>query len=132
MITPKEIEEKDFTKTFRGYSEDEVDEFLDRIILDIQALQEENAALKEDNERLRKENLDHKDSQVSVMHTLDQAKKLMQDISESAEKRADSIIRNAITARTALSFAFLLFRRSILFSIFFIPILLNTTLSYIL
>ena len=95
MITPKEIEEKDFTKTFRGYSEDEVDEFLDRIILDIQALQEENAALKEDNERLRKENLDHKDSQVSVMHTLDQAKKLMQDISESAEKRADSIIRNA-------------------------------------
>ena len=95
MITPKEIEEKDFTKTFRGYSEDEVDEFLDSIILDLQALQEENAALKADNERLRKENMDHKDSQVSVMHTLDQAKKLMQDISESAEKRADTIIRNA-------------------------------------
>lgn len=95
MITPIEIEEKDFTRTFRGYSEDEVDEFLDLIIVDLQALQEELARVKAENEELRKENLDHKDSQVSVMSTLDQAKKLMQDISESAEKRADIIIRNA-------------------------------------
>ena len=38
MITPKEIEEKDFSRKLRGYDEDEVDEFLDEIILDLQAL----------------------------------------------------------------------------------------------
>ncbi len=95
MITPKEIEEKDFKRSLRGYDEDEVDEYLDLIILDLQALQDELAKVKAENEALKKENMDHKDSQVSVMHTLDQAKKLMQDISESAEKRADIIIRNA-------------------------------------
>ena len=95
MITPKEIESKDFTKAFRGYDADEVDEFLDLIIIDMQQITEEITKLREENEELRAENEEHKKSQKRVMDTLDSAKKLMRDISESAEKRADIIIRNA-------------------------------------
>ena len=95
MITPKEIEEKDFARKLRGYDEDEVDDFLDEIILDLQALLAQVDELKAENEALRVENEEHKASQRSVMNTLDSAKKLMRDISESAEKRADVIIRNA-------------------------------------
>ena len=95
MITPKEIESKDFTKSFRGYDADEVDEFLDLIIIDMQEITEEITRLRAENEELRAENDEHKKSQKRVMDTLDSAKKLMRDISESAEKRADIIIRNA-------------------------------------
>ena len=95
MITPQEIESKDFTKSFRGYDEDEVDEFLDLIIIDMQQITQEIEQLRLENEELRAENEEHKRSQKRVMDTLDSAKKLMKDISESAEKRADIIIRNA-------------------------------------
>ena len=95
MITPKEIESKDFAKSFRGYDVDEVDEFLDLIIIDMQDITAEITKLRKENEDLRAENEEHKKSQKRVMDTLDSAKKLMKDISESAEKRADIIIRNA-------------------------------------
>lgn len=104
MITPKEIEEKEFNKVFRGYDVDEVDEFLDLIILDMQGISSEIARLQNENDELRAENEEHKKSERRVMTTLESAKKLMKDISESAEKRADIIIRNAkMDAETILN-----------------------------
>lgn len=38
MITPLEIQNKEFRRGIRGYKEDEVDEFLDKIILDYEKL----------------------------------------------------------------------------------------------
>lgn len=95
MITPLEIENKEFSKQLRGYNADEVDEFLDLIIEDIEAIQEELAVLRAENSELREQNEEYKRSQINVMNTLDTAKKLMKDISESAEKRAEIIIKNA-------------------------------------
>ena len=95
MIKPSEIEEKQFSRAIRGYNAEEVDDFLDLIIEDLEKLQADYDKLQRENEELRTENEQHKKSQVSVMNTLDSAKKLMKDISESAEKRADIIIRNA-------------------------------------
>ena len=95
MITPIEIEEKDFSKKMRGYDMDEVDEFLDLIILDLQDLLVERETLLAENQKLKEENEEHIKSQKHVMETLDSAKRLMKDISDSAEKRADIIIQNA-------------------------------------
>lgn len=95
MITPQEIETKEFTRALGGYAAKEVDQFLDRIILDMQELMASRDALEKENAQLRAEIEGHRDSEKSVMNTLDSAKKLMKDISESAEKRADIIIRNA-------------------------------------
>ena len=94
MIKPSEIKEKQFSRAIRGYNAEEVDDFLDLIIEDLEKLQADYDKLQRENEELRTENEQHKKSQVSVMNTLDSAKKLMKDISESAEKRADIIIRN--------------------------------------
>ena len=41
MITPADIENKEFSRGVRGYKEDEVDEFLDLIILDMEKLLKE-------------------------------------------------------------------------------------------
>ncbi|WP_195184110.1 DivIVA domain-containing protein [Streptococcus infantis] len=37
-ITPQEISDKEFSKTFRGYDKEEVDEFLDKIYIDYEEL----------------------------------------------------------------------------------------------
>ena len=37
-ITPQEITDKEFSKTFRGYDKEEVDEFLDKIYIDYEEL----------------------------------------------------------------------------------------------
>ena len=95
MITPLEIENKEFSKAVRGYKAEEVDEFLDEIILDLQALLAEREQLKAQVEKLNQDLVQYKKSESSVINTLESAKKLMNDISESAEKRAEIIIRNA-------------------------------------
>lgn len=102
MITPHDIEVKEFHKAVRGYNSDEVDDFLDEIIIDFEEVLKDRDELKAkltklQNEvmELREEIAEHKKSEASVMNTLDSAKSLMKDISESAEKRADIIIRNA-------------------------------------
>ncbi len=95
MITPYEIENKQFSKSMRGFNTDEVDEFLDEIIIDLQKLLAENERLKEDVKTLNQELSKYKKSETSMMNTLESAKKLMNDISESAEKRAEIIVKNA-------------------------------------
>lgn len=95
MITPYEIETKEFSRSMRGFNTDEVDDFLDAIILDLQKLLTENENLKAEVKKLEDELAQYKRSESSVMNTLESAKKLMNDISESAEKRAEIIIRNA-------------------------------------
>ena len=95
MITPLEIEQKEFTRVVRGYKEDEVDTFLNLIILEMENLISENEQLKEDNTRMKKEIISTKNSEEEVLSTLETAKRLMSEISESAEKRADMLLKNA-------------------------------------
>ena len=95
MITPLEIEQKEFTRGVRGYKEDEVDTFLNLIILEMENLISENEQLKEDNTRMKKEIISTKNSEEEVLSTLETAKRLMSEISESAEKRADMLLKNA-------------------------------------
>ena len=79
----------------RGYNAVEVDDFLDLIILDLQKMLEDQENLKKTVKSLEAELAQYKRSETSVLNTLESAKKLMNDISESAEKRAEIIIRNA-------------------------------------
>ncbi len=54
QMNTKEILEKDFKISMRGYNQEEVDEFLDKIIQDYEAFQQEIDKLKQENEHLRK------------------------------------------------------------------------------
>ena len=95
MITPAAIRKKDFTRGVRGYREEEVDQYLDLIADDLGALLWENAELKVNARTLSQEIDRLKNSGTSVMGTLEAAKALMADISASAEKRADIVLKNA-------------------------------------
>lgn len=95
MITPSDIQEKDFTRGVRGYKEDEVNAFLDLVTLDMDKLIQENLVLKENINTLNQEIERYKGSEGSIFETLEAAKALMGDISASAEKRAEIVLKNA-------------------------------------
>ncbi|MFC2662262.1 MAG: DivIVA domain-containing protein [Eubacterium sp.] len=95
MVTPKDIQVKQFGLSMRGYNKREVDEFLDAITIDYQNLIEEKSRLEQENKDLKSRLEESQKNEHSVMNTLEQAKRLMSDISESAEKRAEVIIKNA-------------------------------------
>lgn len=95
MITPSDIQNKVFQKGIRGYREDEVDTFLDLITLDLEKLIEENAQLTLQLEKANEELKRYQGSGGAVLETLEAAKALMSDISVSAEKRAEILLKNA-------------------------------------
>ena len=95
MITPLDIQEKEFPRVVRGYKENEVDEFLDRITLDYEKILTENERLKAEVERLKADVMKYSGTENTVLETLEAAKALMGDISASAERRAEILMKNA-------------------------------------
>lgn len=95
MITPLDIQNKEFSKAVRGYKDEEVDGFLDLISFDLERLMTENASLKSDVDRLERELNRYRGSEGVVLETLEAAKALMGDICQSAERRAEILLKNA-------------------------------------
>ena len=95
MITPSDIENKEFRRVKKGFDPDEVDEFLDLIIVDMENLIKENRKLKEELAKANNQMDKHKSSESSVYETLAAAKQLMNDIAASAERRAEILLKNA-------------------------------------
>ena len=54
-FTAKEILEKDFKTSMRGYNPDEVDKFLDAVIQDYELFQRKVELLEQENEALKRE-----------------------------------------------------------------------------
>jgi len=95
MITPLDIQNKEFSKAVRGYKEEDVDGFLDLLTLDLEKVLEENRKLKDQIKNLTAELERFRNSENTVLETLEAAKALMGDISVSAEKRAEILLKNA-------------------------------------
>lgn len=106
-LTPLDIHNKEFSRKLRGYDEDEVNEFLDQIIKDYEALIRENKELQNKVAELE-EKLGHF---ANIEETLSKAiivaqdaadelknnsKKEAQLIIKEAEKNADRIINDAL------------------------------------
>ena len=95
MITPADIENKEFSRAKKGYNEEEVDEFLDLIIVDMEKLIRENRQLKEELGKAHVQVDKHMSTETSVYETLESARSLMNDIAASAERRAEILLKNA-------------------------------------
>ena len=95
MITPSDIENKEFSRAKKGYDCDEVDEFLDLVIVDMEKLIKENRRLQEELSKANSQVDKHVSSESSVYETLNAAKQLMNDIAASAERRAEILLKNA-------------------------------------
>jgi cell division initiation protein len=95
LIGPVDIQKKQFTRGVRGYKEEEVDEFLDLLTVELDRLIRENEILKESLRNNQIEVERYRNSENAIVETLESAKGLMSDISQSAEKRAEIVLKNA-------------------------------------
>lgn len=94
-LTPLDIHNKEFTKGFRGYDEDEVNEFLDQVIKDYEMVIREKEELKEKIIGM-KEKLSHF---ANIEDTLNKsiliAQETAEDVKRNAQKEAKLIIKEA-------------------------------------
>ena len=95
MIMPIDIDKKEFTRDKKGYNSREVDEFLDLIIVDYEKCLNDNRSMAHKIKFLEKQLEEAQKSDNAMLDTLETAKRLMADISASAERRAELMIRDA-------------------------------------
>ncbi|MEK4424348.1 DivIVA domain-containing protein [Solibacillus sp. FSL K6-1523] len=107
-LSPLDIHNKEFTRGFRGYAEDEVNEFLDQIIKDYEILLREKKEL-EDQVKSMSEQMSHfssleetlQKSIVVAQEAADEVRRNSQKESKlivrEAEKNADRIVNDAMT-----------------------------------
>lgn len=95
MLTPLDIHNKEFRRSFRGYNEDEVDDFLDEVVRDFEELLRANAALKEQVEQLQTRVEQYRQLENTLHNTLIVAQETAEEVKENARKEAELIVRQA-------------------------------------
>ena len=94
-LTPLDIYNKEFKRSVRGYSEDEVNEFLDEIVRDYEALIRENDELKQSTAGMTDRLEEYRKLEVTLQNTLVVAQSTAEEVKVAARKEADLIIREA-------------------------------------
>ena len=94
MLTPMEIHNHQFKKGFRGYNENEVDDFLDRIVADFEKLLRDNERLKNQVNSNEKEIEQYRKLEKSLNETLMVAQRTADEVISSARKNADMLKEN--------------------------------------
>ncbi len=94
-LTPMDIHNKEFTRSFRGYDEDEVDQFLDEIVEEFERLYKENIDLKDRLAMLVDQLNNYKTMENTLKETLVTAQKTADELAQSAQKKSDLIIEEA-------------------------------------
>ena len=95
MLTPLDIDNKKFSRSMRGYSVEEVDDFLEELTNDYERLYRENAEYKEQIEQGVKDLEHYRNVEHTLQNTLVMAQTTAEDIKSMAQKQADQIIRDA-------------------------------------
>ncbi len=101
-ITPMDIEQQEFSRSFRGYSEEEVDDFLDKIVKDYEELINENVRLNEEIEKMQEKLKEFSQIEETLRNSLLNAQKSAEEIKGRVENEAKVIIEKAEMEAKAL------------------------------
>ncbi len=94
-ITPLDITQKQFRKSFRGYDPEEVEAFLSLVAVEFEALVKEVNALREERQRKDDELAEHRSRERALQETLVAAQKASEEIRDAARKEAEITISDA-------------------------------------
>lgn len=95
MLRPIDIQNKEFEKKFKGYDPDQVDDFLDKVISDYDAVLKENKSLKEKLEANEADIEKYKKIEKTLDNAVVVARETAAGIIENAKAEAENIIRRA-------------------------------------
>jgi cell division initiation protein len=94
-ITPLDIHQRVFKKTFRGYDIDEVDEFLEKVSRSYELLFTENQRMKERLSRAEEQVKDYIEMDKALKEALLSAQQHSGQVKMNAEKQRELIIRES-------------------------------------
>ncbi len=95
MLTPVDIENKEFAKAFRGYDVYEVEEFMKTLVADYEKLYRENGELKEKNAMLSEAIGSYKGMEETMQNAILVAQRTAEDIKQNAYERSETIVKDA-------------------------------------
>ncbi len=94
-ITPLDIRRKEFRRSVRGYSDEEVDIFLDEVADEFERLFQENMELQDRAQRLDEQIAGHAQVRDALEKTLIAAQLQSEEIRTNAHKESELILRDA-------------------------------------
>lgn len=94
-LTPLDIQKKEFRKSFRGYSEEEVDDFLEKVTQSYEKLYKENQELKDEVKFLREKLREYQELETTLKKAIILAERAAEDLKRNAEKEKELIIKGA-------------------------------------
>ena len=95
MLTPMDIQEKEFGRSFRGYDENEVNVFLNEIMKAYVEVIDENERLKAELAREKATNDEFRRIEQSVRETLIVAQRTAEEVTSNAKNNADQMLEMA-------------------------------------
>jgi cell division initiation protein len=94
-LTPREIHEKQFHDAWRGYNQEEVDDFLDKIAEAVERLRRENDSLRSRISDLDQVVAASRDTESMLKNTLVSAQRAAEEALQNAKARAEQLISAA-------------------------------------
>ena len=95
MITPMDIHNKTFSKGIRGYSEEEVNDFLRQIVTDYEQIYREHREMEEEMDQMKVKLANYEKISDTMTATLQLAKDTAENVKKNAKRNADILISNA-------------------------------------
>lgn len=103
MIKPIDIQNKEFDSKMRGYDKEQVDDFLDELIRDMDTLYRSNKALNDKVMQLTEELDKFKAKESSINQSIDLTRYQCEEMRKAAKLEADEMIKNAKKSAVSLA-----------------------------
>lgn len=94
-ITPNDIHNREFRRGFRGYVEEEVDEFLDEIVREFEMLMRERDQLRQQIDEAERQIAQYKQVEEHMQRALVVAQQSAEEVRSNAQREADLVVREA-------------------------------------
>ncbi|RIV28229.1 DivIVA domain-containing protein [Alicyclobacillaceae bacterium I2511] len=94
-LSPLDIHNKEFGRSFRGYDEDQVDDFLEQVIQDYEALIRQNKELEEKIENLNEKLKHFTNIEESLSKSIIVAQETASEVKNNARKEAQLILKES-------------------------------------
>ena len=96
MLTPNDIENKVFKKSkMKGYDIDDVEDFLEQLLADYEALYKENAEIKDKFNAMQESISYYKSVEEGINKTIENAQSTADNMKEVAKREAETIKQEA-------------------------------------
>ena len=95
MITPMDIHNKTFSRQIRGYSQDEVNSFLEELAQDYERIYREHREMEEEMDTIKTKLRNYEKMEETMSNTLVMAQETADNVKKNAHKEAELSIREA-------------------------------------